>query len=84
MRPFHLHQRNFFVYLQLTLCYIRNAVTKCESSSAGRASPCQGEGREFESRLSLSTLPRFCEAYCLAYQLILFFVETKHPQTVAL
>ena len=25
----------------------------CESSSVGRASPCQGEGREFESRLSL-------------------------------
>ena len=25
----------------------------CESSSAGRARPCQGRGREFESRLSL-------------------------------
>ncbi len=26
---------------------------KCESSSAGRARPCQGRGRGFESRLSL-------------------------------
>ena len=25
----------------------------CESSSVGRAQPCQGWGREFESRLSL-------------------------------
>jgi hypothetical protein len=25
----------------------------CESSSVGRARPCQGRGREFESRLSL-------------------------------
>src|SRR5690606_35909687 len=28
-----------------------------ESSSVGRASPCQGEGREFESRLSLYPAP---------------------------
>ncbi len=28
-------------------------VSHCESSSAGRARPCQGRGREFESRLSL-------------------------------
>ena len=27
-----------------------------ESSSVGRARPCQGRGREFESRLSLKTL----------------------------
>ena len=27
------------------------------SSSVGRASPCQGEGREFESRFPLNTLP---------------------------
>ena len=26
---------------------------QCESSSVGRARPCQGRGREFESRLSL-------------------------------
>ena len=30
---------------------------KCESSSVGRARPCQGRGREFESRLSLKSLP---------------------------
>ena len=28
---------------------------KSESSSAGRARPCQGRGRGFESRLSLKT-----------------------------
>ncbi len=27
--------------------------TKCENSSVGRAQPCQGWGREFESRFSL-------------------------------
>jgi hypothetical protein len=30
---------------------------KCESSSVGRARPCQGRGREFESRLSLQVNP---------------------------
>ena len=29
-----------------------------ESSSVGRARPCQGRGREFESRLSLKSLPK--------------------------
>jgi hypothetical protein len=29
----------------------------CENSSVGRARPCQGRGRGFESRFSLSTLP---------------------------
>ena len=32
----------------------KGKITLCESSSAGRARPCQGRGREFESRLSLS------------------------------
>ncbi len=30
---------------------------QCESSSVGRARPCQGRGREFESRLSLKAFP---------------------------
>ena len=30
--------------------------THCESSSVGRARPCQGRGRGFESRLSLNFL----------------------------
>jgi hypothetical protein len=29
----------------------------CSSSSVGRASPCQGEGRGFEPHLLLSTMP---------------------------
>ena len=40
----HFH---FSVYL---------CITSSESSSVGRAQPCQGWGREFESRLSLSCL----------------------------
>ena len=38
--------------------YIPNhylCTTISESSSVGRAQPCQGWGREFESRLSLKT-----------------------------
>lgn len=31
--------------------------TNCENSSAGRAQPCQGWGRGFESRFSLSSRP---------------------------
>jgi len=40
-------------YLDKTIVifYICNALS--ESSSVGRAQPCQGWGREFESRLSL-------------------------------
>ena len=34
------------------------ALRKSESSSVGRARPCQGRGREFESRLSLKSLPQ--------------------------
>ncbi len=40
---------NFYFYL-----YLQSILS--ESSSAGRARPCQGRGREFESRLSLSPL----------------------------
>jgi hypothetical protein len=35
-------------------CIVYTVITyQCESSSVGRARPCQGRGREFESRLSL-------------------------------
>ena len=45
-----------------------NLITnKCESSSAGRASPCQGEGRGFESHLSLNrSLNIFVKAFFIA------------------
>ena len=33
--------------------FMRCTNISCESSSVGRARPCQGRGREFESRLSL-------------------------------
>lgn len=37
-----------------TIAQKRLCNDKSESSSAGRARPCQGRGREFESRLPLS------------------------------
>jgi hypothetical protein len=40
----------------------RNTIS--ESSSVGRARPCQGRGREFESRFSLQSLP-FWKAFFL-------------------
>ncbi len=46
--------------------------TKCENSSVGRARPCQGRGRGFESRFSLEKkASHFCEAFFIA----LFFVD---------
>ena len=38
---------------RLYLRSLKSLSITCESSSAGRARPCQGRGREFESRLSL-------------------------------
>jgi hypothetical protein len=35
----------------------------CESSSVGRARPCQGRGRGFESRLSLNMERKFHVVY---------------------
>ena len=41
----------------------RKLLFKRESSSAGRAQPCQGWGRGFESRLSLTKASAFPEAF---------------------
>ncbi len=44
---------------------------------SGRASPCQGEGREFESRFALRKKQTFCEVcffYCKMYVFIAIFV----------
>jgi|GEM_PF-6758936 hypothetical protein len=54
-------------------------VPQCESSSAGRASPCQGEGREFEPRLSLKVAPRFCEAFCFFVPFVSFVFVSFVP-----
>jgi hypothetical protein len=43
------------------------SLSKCESSSVGRARPCQGRGREFESRLSLQKPFLFQEGLCCFY-----------------
>ena len=32
----------------------KSSLNRCENSSVGRARPCQGRGRGFESRFSLS------------------------------
>ena len=41
----------------------------CESSSAGRASRCQREGREFESRLSLTKLNPTSVGFFVCYKI---------------
>ena len=42
--------------------------TSCENSSAGRAQPCQGWGREFESRFSLNKSLPFRGAFFVVGQ----------------
>ena len=46
-----------------SLCFCENSRTFafafCGNSSVGRARPCQGRGREFESRLPLTLLPQW-------------------------
>lgn len=37
-------------------CYIYHCFYECGNSSAGRALPCQGKGRGFESRFPLQFL----------------------------
>ena len=44
-------------YMQDVTGSIPVSSTICGSSSVGRALPCQGKGREFESRLPLHKLP---------------------------
>ena len=43
----------FYFFLCVAAIFLYICSTKSESSSVGRARPCQGRGREFESRLSL-------------------------------
>ncbi len=43
----------------MTRRFLKACFLLCESSSAGRARPCQGRGREFESRLSLDDVSRY-------------------------
>ena len=44
----------------------------CENSSVGRARPCQGRGRGFESRFSLSqSAKRVCFAFFLEIEILL-------------
>ena len=38
----------------------------CDSGSAGRVRPCQGRGRGFEPRLSLSFEEEWCKEICIA------------------
>jgi hypothetical protein len=54
------------------------ATAYCESSSVGRARPCQGRGREFESRLSLKKKPLNAER--LFFQSVALVVELVDTQ----
>ena len=50
-------------------------LAKCESSSAGRARPCQGRGRGFESRLPLKN-PSY-EGFLFRFALVVELVDTR-------
>ena len=55
---------------------LTNDSVDCGNSSVGRARPCQGRGREFESRLPLSFLKRAEQTFC--------FVFLRNPSAVIL
>ena len=42
--------------------HLRTKGATCDNSSVGRASPCHGEGRGFESLLSLQGITPSCQA----------------------
>ena len=48
------------VLQKVILLHHQKRSSNCESSSAGRARPCQGRGRGFEPRLSLRKAPKRC------------------------
>ena len=52
---------------------IKGFISKCGNSSVGRARPCQGRGREFESRFPLHTKrKRVTSSFGLSYPLFAF------------
>ena len=48
-----------FVSQRDTEKHLSQAAAECGNSSVGRASPCQGGGREFESRFPLHIVCKF-------------------------
>jgi hypothetical protein len=60
---------------RLYICIPLEKNISCGSSSAGRASPCQGEGRGFESRLPLKKQIRI--------DLFFLFWATTQPKVAA-
>ena len=52
--------QTFFLKVVLSFCEMKKsvkfAVPLCGNSSVGRARPCQGRGREFESRFPLKNV----------------------------
>ena len=57
-------------------CIFAGAKAISESSSVGRARPCQGRGRGFESRLSLET-PRLRGFFIHTLARVVELVDTK-------
>jgi hypothetical protein len=58
-------------------------LNKCESSSVGRARPCQGRGREFEPRLSLQN-PLSIRGIFFRYQTNRLFVNAQVVVPIAI
>ena len=53
-KMFILRVQKLLLISQKLVIFVPVLCAKSESSSVGRAQPCQGWGREFESRLSLN------------------------------
>ena len=59
-----------------------DTTTKCGNSSVGRAQPCQGWGREFESRFPLTegSLRRLPFSFCLLASSLSFYSGSTLPR----
>jgi hypothetical protein len=63
---FYVVKKNIFFHRHFFyLCTPKVLYHLCGSSSAGRARPCQGRGREFESRLPLLENTKHCLVFFL-------------------
>ncbi len=69
--PFIYAIKLFFCINELTLFLHHVLYTACGNSSVGRAQPCQGWGREFESRFPLQNFKS------LSRKIGAFFVDFK-------
>jgi hypothetical protein len=56
----------------ILFCFYSSLRNSCGSGSVGRASPCQGEGRGFESRLPLHIIHIISLNFILIFSYMIF------------